>query len=292
MAVADLCRTFACLLLKSSGKIPCPVAAQCVSRCLHTSSRLDGRVKFIKQGIDINKYTMRPLPLIRSGGRGHDGKIWTHGVGGGHKKNYRMIDFKRMGPAEGEPLVEQVQKVRYDPCRTANIAIVAGGNSKRYILASQNMKAGDLIKTSGKVTRIAVRASEGDSHPVGSLPLGSVVHNVERYTGEGGTIARAAGTSAQLVRKIDDRCILRMPSKREINVSQECMVTLGRVSNVDHNKIPVGKAGRNRWFGIRPQSGWWHRKTGYNGRKIKPIKPTKVYLKPPSAKPAIHKFTF
>ena len=83
------------------------------------------------------------------------GKIQTHGVGGGHKKNYRMVDFKRQGPKEGEPMVEQVQRVRYDPCRTADIAIVAGGNRKRYILASQNMKAGDVIKTSGKVTRMA-----------------------------------------------------------------------------------------------------------------------------------------
>nr|KAG5711270.1 hypothetical protein BaRGS_005967 [Batillaria attramentaria] len=103
-----------------------------------------------------------------------------------------MVDFKREGPKQGDPLVERVQKVRYDPCRTADIAIVAGA---------------------------------------------------------GGVIARAAGTSAQLVRKVGDRCVLRMPSKREINVSHECMATLGRVSNIDHNKKPIGKAGRNRWFG-------------------------------------------
>lgn len=248
-------------------------------------------MKFIKQGIDINKYTLRPLRLIKSGGRGHDGRIQTHHVGGGHRQNYRMVDFKRQGPAEGEPLVERVQRVRYDPCRTADIAIVAGGEHKRYILASQNMKAGDLIKTSGKITRIAVRAAEGDAHPVGSLPLGSIVHNVELYPGEGGVVARAAGTSAQLLRKVGDRCILRMPSKREINVSQECMVTVGRVSNIDHNKKIIGKAGRNRWFGVRPQSGRWQRKTGYNGRKIRPIKATRVYVKPPPGRPALYKFT-
>lgn len=117
------------------------------------------------------------------------------------------------------------------------------------------------------------------------------MHNVELFPNAGGVIARAAGTSAQLVRKIGDRCILRMPSRREINIAQECMVTLGRVSNIDHNKEHIGKAGRSRWFGIRPQSGWWHRKTGYNGRKIRPIKPTKTYMKPPAPKPAVYKFS-
>lgn len=249
-------------------------------------------MKFIKQGINTEKYTLRPLPLPRSGGRGHNGRVQVHGVGGGHKKKYRMVDFKRVGPQEGDPKVEQVQVVRYDPCRSANIAIVAGGNQKRYILASQNMKAGDVIKTSGKLTRMAVRAAEGDAHPLGSLPVGSVVHNVELFSGNGGTVARAAGTSAQLVRKVGDRCIVRMPSKREINVAQECMATVGRVSNVDHNKRVLGKAGRSRWLGVRPQSGWWHRKTGYNGRKIRPIKPTKTYLKPAPPKAAVHRFSF
>lgn len=137
----------------------------------------------------------------------------------------------------------------------------------------------------------SVRAAEGDAHPVGSLPLGTIVHNVEIFPGEGGKFARAAGTSAQLMRKVDERCILRLPSKREISVSQECMVTVGRVSNIDHNKKPIGKAGRSRWLGIRPQSGLWHRKTGYNGRKIKAAKPVKVYAKKPSKKPLRHTFT-
>ncbi|KAL8559193.1 hypothetical protein ACOMHN_048440 [Nucella lapillus] len=297
MAVQDICRRFASMLLHSSGKLVAqpsikPASSSpYLSRCLHTSGSVNGKLKFIKQGIDLTKYSLRPLRLPRSGGRGRNGQIQTHGVGGGHRKNYRMVDFKRVGPTEGEPLVEQVLTVNYDPCRTADIAIVAGGNRKRYILATQNMKPGDLIKTSGKLTRMAVRAAEGDAHPVGSLPLGAVIHNVELYAGDGGVIARAAGTSAQVVRKVGDRCIIRMPSKREINVSQDCMGTLGRVSKIDHNKQIIGKAGRNRWFGVRPQSGWWHRKTGYNGRKIRPIKPTKTYLKPPPPKSALHKFS-
>lgn len=282
---------FRSLLLRPPSAQTLTTASQCISRSLHSSSSLQGKLKFIKQGIDVNKYTLRPLRLLKSGGRGHDGRIQTHGVGGGHKQNYRMVDFKRVGPQDGEPLIERVQLVQYDSCRSADIAIVAGGERKRYIIASQNMKTGDIIKTSGKITRIAVRAAEGDAHPVGSLPLGSIVHNVELFPGAGGIIARAAGTSAQLVRKVGDRCILRMPSKREINVAQECMATLGRVSNINHNKEHIGKAGRNRWLGVRPQSGWWHRKTGYNGRKIRAIKPTKTYLKPHSAKPPMYKFT-
>ena len=138
----------------------------------------------------------------------------------------------------------------------------------------------------------SVKAEEGDSYPVGSLPLGTLVHCVEMYPGEGGKIARAAGTCAQLVRKVGDRCFLKMPSKREINVANNCMATVGRVSNVDHNKEHIGSAGRARWFGVRPQSGLWHRKTGYNGRKIKPIKAAKVYTEPKPPSPVVYKYTF
>ena len=127
---------------------------------------------------------------------------------------------------------------------------------------------------------VSVRASEGDAHPVGSLPIGSIVSNVEVIPGAGGVKARAAGTSCQLLRKVGDRCILRMPSKREIDISQQCMATVGRVSNIEHNKQHIGSAGNARRMGIRPKSGWWHRKTGYNGRKIRPLKPVKVYTEP------------
>ncbi|KAL5014194.1 hypothetical protein ScPMuIL_008464 [Solemya velum] len=226
---------------------------------IQTSAAALGKMKFIKQGIDISKYTMKPLPLPKSGGRGHDGRIWTNHVGGGHKQRYRMIDFRRSAQ-KGAPCIERVMRVRYDPCRTADIAVVAGGSRKRYILASQNMKEGDLIKSSAEIPRIAVKAEEGDAHPLGALPLGTLVHNVELYPGAGGCVSRAAGTCAQLVRKIGDRCIVKMPSKREINLSQECMATVGRVSNVDHNKEQIGSPGRARWLGIRPRSGWWHRK--------------------------------
>ncbi|GAB1609801.1 39S ribosomal protein L2, mitochondrial-like [Argonauta hians] len=258
---------------------------------LHSSQPAFGVRKFIDKGIDISKYTMKPIPLPKSGGRGYDGRIQTHGVGGGHKKNYRMIDFKKDGPRSGPPLVEAVKCIRYDPCRSADIAVVASGEHKRFIIASQNMKVGDLIKTSRHIPRMTVRANEGDSYPLGALPIGSLVHNVEIYPDNYGKMARAAGTSAQLVRKVEDQCVIRLPSKREISVSKHCMATVGRVSNVDHNKEHIGSAQRSRWLGIRPQSGLWHRKTGYNGRKIRPIPPLKTYSKPKPPKPAIHKFS-
>lgn len=138
---------------------------------------------------------------------------------------------------------------------------------------------------------IIVRPNEGDAHPLGSLPLGTLVNCVERFPGGGTYIARAAGVTALLLRKQDDMCVVRLPSKREIIVSSTCLATVGRVSNVDHNKRVIGKAGRNRWLGIKPRSGRWHRKTGYCGRKIKAIKPALVYMKPPPPKPIEGRFS-
>jgi len=122
-----------------------------------------------------------------------------------------------------------------------------------------------------------VRPQDGDSHPLGSLPLGTLVCCVEIYPGDGGKMARAAGVSALLLRRQDDKCVLRLPSKREVQVSSQCMATVGRVSNIDHNKRIIGKAGVNRQLGIRPHSGRWHRKTGHYGRKIHPPAPVLVY---------------
>ncbi|XP_022100535.1 39S ribosomal protein L2, mitochondrial-like isoform X2 [Acanthaster planci] len=223
------------------------------------------------------KYTIRPLGLKKSAGRNRTGRITVTGRGGGHKRRYRMIDFKRIGPEKGEPLVEKVLGIRYDPCRTANIALIAGGNRKRWILATVNMEAGDIIKTSGAIGRMTVAANEGDAYPLGALPIGCLVHNIELFEGEGGRFVRAAGTSAQLIRKTGGQVILQLPSKQQISVSEKCMATVGRVSNENHNKKPIGKAGRNRWLGRRPSSGLWQRKGGWAGRKIKPIPPIKVY---------------
>lgn len=246
----------------------------------------------LESDVDPHKYTIKPLNVAKTGGRGPDGRIWIHKIGGGDKVMYRMRDTKREGPRDGEPLVEKVNAVISDDTRTAYLALVAGGNKKRYIVASENMKAGDLIKTSGKVSAMPVRPSEGDAHPVGSLPIGTLIHSIERFPGEGGTVALAAGTFGVYLRRIGDKCVVRMPSKREMVVSQECMVTVGKVSNIDHHKTKkMTKAGDNRRRGKRPASGWWQRKTGYHGRKIRPMRAPMVYEQPPVDKPEVFAYT-
>ncbi|KAH9508030.1 54S ribosomal protein L2 mitochondrial [Bulinus truncatus] len=249
-----------------------------------------GRFRF-EVGVDFKNYTLTPLKTAKTGGRGPDGKIWVHRIGGGDKLLYRMIDNKRIGPSEGEPLLERVNTVMKDPCRSAYIAVVAGGDKKRYIIASEKMKEGDIIKTSGVLTSMPVRATDGDAFPIGSLPLGTIIHNIEKLPKEGGTVALAAGCSGVYVRRAGDKCVVRMPSKREIILSERCMVVVGKVSNIDHHKTKKMKSPQeSRWRGIRPKSGWWQRKDGYCGRKIKPIKPA-YEAKPISERPEVFKLT-
>ncbi|XP_016371885.1 large ribosomal subunit protein uL2m [Sinocyclocheilus rhinocerous] len=233
-----------------------------------------------------DKYTVRPIGVKKTGGRDYTGKIITHRIGGGHKQRYRMIDFQRLryeAGKEEQPIEEKVVEVRYDPCRSADIALVAGGSRKRWIIATEHMEAGDLIQTSGAIGRIAVLAREGDSHPLGALPVGTLVNNLELFPGRGAQYIRAAGTCGVLLRKVNGTAIVQLPSKHQIQVLGACMVTVGRVSNVEHNKRVIGKAGRNRWLGIRPSSGLWQRKGGWAGRKIRPLPPMKRFVSLPSA---------
>lgn len=235
------------------------------------------KMKLLLQGLEPNKYTHVPIPYPKTGGRGWDGKIVNKRMGGGAKQKYRMMDFTRNAVSETEPLVERVLQVRYDALRSADIALVSNGTHKRWILAGQDTKKGDLVKSYANIPELPVSAKVGDAHPVGALAAGTVVHNIERYRGEGGIVARAAGTCGTIVCKVDDKVVIKMPSKREMCVSQHCVGTVGRVSNVDHNKEHIGSAARNRWFGVRPKSGLWHKKTGYHGRKIKTAKSMVTY---------------
>ncbi|XP_032155353.1 39S ribosomal protein L2, mitochondrial isoform X2 [Sapajus apella] len=231
------------------------------------------------------KYTITPVKMRKSGGRDHTGRIRVHGIGGGHRQRYRMIDFLRFRPEETDsgPFEEKVIQVRYDPCRSADIALVAGGSRKRWIIATENMQAGDRILNSNHIGRMAVAAREGDAHPLGSLPVGTLINNVESEPGRGAQYIRAAGTCGVLLRKVNGTAVIQLPSKRQMQVLETCIATVGRVSNVDHNKRVIGKAGRNRWLGKRPNSGRWHRKGGWAGRKIRPLPPMKSYVKLPSA---------
>ncbi|MEH6347892.1 MAG: 50S ribosomal protein L2 [Bermanella sp.] len=180
----------------------------------------------------------------KSGGRNNNGRITTRHIGGGHKQLYRMIDFKRN--KDGIPA--KVERLEYDPNRTANIALVCyADGERRYILAAKGMQAGDQI-ISGETAPIKV----GSTMTVRHMPLGSVIHNIELKPGKGGQIARSAGTSAQLIAKEGAYVTLRLRSGEMRKILADCRATLGEVSNSEHSLRQLGKAGASRWRGVRP----------------------------------------
>ncbi|KAM9804370.1 large ribosomal subunit protein uL2m [Neosynchiropus ocellatus] len=288
MAVSCLTRALRSLTVSQNAPLLSQISvlgAAGLGRGFVTTTPLDQNNRFWKIR---EKYTIRPIGMKKTGGRDHTGWIRTHGIGGGHKQRYRIIDFQRLRyepQKEGVPFEEKVVEVRYDPCRSADIALVAGGNRKRWIIATEKMQAGDVIKTSGVIGRMAVSANEGDAYPLGALPVGTLINNLEVQPGKGSEYIRAAGTSGVLLRKVNGTAIVQLPSKLQVQVQETCMVTVGRVSNIDHNKRIIGKAGRNRWLGKRPSSGLWQRKGGWAGRKIKPLPPMKIFVNMPSVIP-------
>jgi large subunit ribosomal protein L2 len=184
-------------------------------------------------------------PLNKSGGRNHHGRITSRRRGGGHKRKYRIIDFKRN--KFGVP--GTVLAVEYDPNRSANIALIEyQDGEKRYILHPNGLQVGDTVQ-SGSGSDIRV----GNAVPLAEIPLGSTVHNLELRPGKGGQLARSAGSGVQVVAKEGDFVTFRLPSTEMRMVRKECMATLGQVGNVDHSKQSVGKAGANRWRGWRPK---------------------------------------
>uniref|UniRef100_A0A1B0DI44 Uncharacterized protein n=1 Tax=Phlebotomus papatasi TaxID=29031 RepID=A0A1B0DI44_PHLPP len=223
------------------------------------------------------EYTIKPLEVTNLAGRDpKTGRVVAKGIGGGIKHKYHWIKWQRDGPAEGPPQIEKVLEIIFDGCRTAKVALVGVGDELKYILATENMKPGDLIKTSRVIPRIPVRANEGDAYPLGALPLHTQVHCVEKYPGMPCHLIHAAGTFGTIIRKFDDYVVVQMPSKREFAFKETCMATVGRVSNVNHNKEHVGSAQRKRELGYRPRSGLWKRKDGRHGRKIRRLPPMKI----------------
>ena len=180
----------------------------------------------------------------RAKGRNNQGRITTRHKGGGHKRCYRLIDFKRNKyDSKGK-----VISIEYDPNRNANISLINyEDGEKRYILHPENLKVGDTIY-SGKNFPIQV----GNALPLDSIPLGTDVHNVELFPGKGGQLVRAAGTSAKILAKENNFVVLRLSSKEIRLFKKECFATIGRVSNADFYNVVLGKAGRSRWLGIRP----------------------------------------
>jgi large subunit ribosomal protein L2 len=183
-------------------------------------------------------------PLKSKAGRNFRGKITVRHRGGGHKRRYRVIDFKR--DKFGVP--GRVASIEYDPNRSARIALVVyADGEKRYIIAPVGLMVGDVIMSGAEAE---IRA--GNALPISDIPVGSTIHNIELHIGKGGQMVRAAGTSAQLLAKEGRYAHVRLPSGEVRLVNVQCMATLGQVGNTDHGNIKLGKAGRKRWLGFRP----------------------------------------
>jgi len=202
-------------------------------------------------GADFSEITTdRPekslvVAIKRTGGRNHDGKMTTRNVGGGHKKAYRIIDFKR----NKADVPAKVASVEYDPNRTARIALLHyADGEKRYIIAPKGIKVGQTVISGEKVA-----PEVGNAMMLKSIPLGSMIHNIELNPGQGASLVRSAGTNAQLAARDGKYAIVKMPSGETRMILLTCMATIGSVSNADHQLEVKGKAGRNRWVGRRPR---------------------------------------
>jgi large subunit ribosomal protein L2 len=182
--------------------------------------------------------------LTKTGGRNNSGHTTSWHKGGGHKRRYRMVDFKRTK----RDVAAVIERLEYDPNRTAFIALITYEDGEQsYILAPQRVSVGDKVISSAKAD-----IKPGNAMPLSTIPVGTIIHNVEMKPGKGGQLARSAGTYVQLIGRDQSYSILRLTSSEVRMVRSECMATIGAVSNSDQQNIKIGKAGRNRWLGRRP----------------------------------------
>jgi large subunit ribosomal protein L2 len=210
-----------------------------------TSPGLRGKTSLTFDEITTNE-PYRPLTenLHRSGGRNNQGELTSWWRGGGHKRLYRIIDFKR----DKKNIPGRIETVEYDPNRSARIALVTyADGEKRYILQPLGMKVGDTVLAGDSVDILP-----GNCLPLKNIPLGTTIHNVELRPGKGGQIARSAGSWVQLVAREGDYASVKMPSGEIRKINVECVATIGQVGNIDHENVAYGKAGRSRWLGKRP----------------------------------------
>lgn len=184
-------------------------------------------------------------PLSKSGGRNNNGRVTARHIGGGHKRKYRIIDFKR----DKQNIAGKVSSLEYDPNRSANIALITyADGEKKYILAPLGLREGDNV-ISGELVDVKI----GNCMPMGNMPMGSVIHNVEMKIGKGAQLVRSAGVSAQLMAKEGDYVLIKLPSGEVRKFHKFCRACFGQLGNVEYDSQKIGKAGRNRWMGNRPK---------------------------------------
>ncbi len=183
-------------------------------------------------------------PLSKSGGRNNNGRITARHIGGGHKRKFRVIDFKR----NKENIPAKAAAIEYDPNRSANIALLFyADGEKKYILSPLGIKVGDIVEA-GENVDIKI----GNCLPMSNIPLGSIIHNLEMRIGKGAQLVRSAGVSAQLMAKEGDHVLVKLPSGEVRKFHNKCRACIGQIGNIEHESQKLGKAGRNRWKGKRP----------------------------------------
>lgn len=224
------------------------------------------------------KYTIKKLNVTKLGGR-HPvtGRKVIEGVGGGSKQKARWIDWHRLPqdwPKDGTVLEERVLSVNYDPMRDAQICMTGYGDKLRWQIATNKVKEGDIIRTFTEIPTNPIRPVEGDSHPLGAVPLGTTVCLIEAWPGEGAWFATKAEEDAKIIRKQGDKIVIKCWDRLEFAIPQEAQCVVGSVSIHPLKAMPIGSPNRMRWLGIRPRSGLWQRKDGRKGRKIKKPPPT------------------
>jgi large subunit ribosomal protein L2 len=185
-------------------------------------------------------------PMKRTGGRNNKGRITVRFIGGGHKKRYRIVDFRR----DKKNVPAKIAAIEYDPNRSARLALLhyADGD-KRYILHSEGMKVGQMVVASDTADILP-----GNCLPLGMIPAGTMIHNIELRKGKGGQMVRSSGAAAQLVAKEGAYAQVKLPSGEVRQVHVDCVATVGQVGNIDHKNVSIGKAGRTRWLGRRPHN--------------------------------------
>lgn len=239
------------------------------------------------------KYTHLPLRVNKLGGRNYEGRKINQHVGKGVKFDYFIVDMHRRGPTTpGSTYDERVIEVRRDPNRTPHIALLAGLNGKRWILATLNMTAGQIISTTCHIPKNRIVGVEGNAYPLGALVEGTIVNSIESYpTLDSTSAVISAGGAATIVRHQTDFTVVRMANNHEFSFHKECMATVGRLSHADWKDKIWGSPNMHRRFGYKMSSGLWHRKDGYQGRKNRQLPPVRVFDQPDPEPTPLQKFS-